>query len=151
MKGTALSLDDLSLFLAICDAGGLTGAVAATGQSAPTLSRKMTALEQQTGRRLFLRGNQGFALTAEGRELRAEASALIDISRRLARWSNRDAATRVRITAGTWTSSWLARHLTSFWAEGADWVPEFLSSNVSLDISRREADIGFRNRRPEQT
>ncbi len=145
-----LSLDDLLLFLAVCEAGGLAGAVVTTGQSAPTLSRKMTGLERQTGRRLFLRGNQGFALTAEGRDLKAEAEALTGISRRLSRWRETGEMTRVRITAGTWTSAWLARHIDGFWQSGAGWVPEFVSSNVVLDISRREADIGFRNRRPEQ-
>jgi DNA-binding transcriptional LysR family regulator len=146
----ALSLDDLMQFLAVCEAGGLAGAVAETGQSAPTLSRKMTGLERQTGRRLFLRGRQGFALTAEGRALRDEAADLSGVSRRLSRWQIAGPATRVRITAGTWTSSWLAAHMPQFWQVGADWVPEFLSSNAVLDISRREADIGFRNRRPEQ-
>jgi DNA-binding transcriptional LysR family regulator len=41
--------------------------------------------------------------------------------------------------------------MAGFWRETASWVPEFLSSNAVLDISRREADIGFRNRRPEQS
>ncbi len=145
-----LSLDDLKLFLAVAQAGGLAGAVGVTGQSAPTLSRKMTGLERLTGRRLFLRGNQGFALTAEGRALRDEAGALTGISRRLQSWQESAPATRVRITAGTWTSAWLAQNIQSFWQVDAGWVPEFLSSNAVLDISRREADIGFRNRRPEQ-
>ena len=149
MKDT-LSLDALKLFLAVAEAGGLAGAVAETGQSAPTLSRKMTGLERQTGRRLFLRGNQGFQLTADGRALAAEASDLVGISRRLSRWSTQSAPSRVRITAGVWTSAWLARHARGFWSSGDGWVPEFVSSNAVLDISRREADIGIRNRRPEQ-
>ncbi|MEM7719311.1 MAG: LysR family transcriptional regulator [Pseudomonadota bacterium] len=146
-----LSLDDLTLFLAVCEAGGLAGAASATGQSAPTLSRKMTSLEQKTRRRLFLRGNQGFALTAEGRALRDEAQELAGLSRRLSRWTDDDAPVRVRITAGTWTSHWFARHINAIWSRDAGWVPEFLSSNAPLDISRREADIGIRNRRPEQS
>ncbi|MEL7149933.1 MAG: LysR family transcriptional regulator [Pseudomonadota bacterium] len=145
-----LSLDDVKLFLAVCTAGGLAGAVAATGQSAPTLSRKMTNLERHVGRRLFLRGNQGFALTAEGRALQAEAEELNGFSRRLARWTDGGAPVRVRITAGTWSSLWLAKHMSAFWTQGDGWVPEFVSSNAVLDISRREADIGFRNRRPDQ-
>lgn len=145
-----VSLDDLSLFLSVCEAGSLSAAAAATGISAPTLSRKMTALERGVGRRLFLRGNQGFLLTAEGRELHAEASALSPIALRLARWTEGNAPVRVRITAGTWTSHWLARNIPEYWQAGAGWVPEFLSSNAVLDISRREADIGLRNRRPDQ-
>ena len=145
-----ISLDDLKLFLAVAQAGGLSGAVGMTGQSAPTLSRKMTGLERQTGRRLFLRGTQGFALTAEGRALLDEAAALSGISRRLAIWTEGAPATRVRITAGTWTSAWLAQNVSRFWQPEAGWIPEFLSSNVVLDISRREADVGFRNQRPER-
>lgn len=146
-----LSLDDLSLFLAVCEAGGLAGAVAATGQSAPTLSRKMSALERRTGRRLFTRGNQGYALTSDGQALRAELGALSDLRRRLSSWSGVEGPARVRITAGTWTSRWLARNLSCYWQPDGAWVPEFLASNAVLDIARREADIGFRNRRPEQS
>jgi len=150
MKDT-LSLDDLLLFLAVCDAGGLAGAVQPTGQSAPTLSRKMAAVERQTGRRLFMRGRDGYSLTAEGRELRREAESLSEARTRLATWSGLGREVRVRITAGTWTSHWLAQNLGSFWRRGTGWVPEFLASNANLDIARREADIGLRNRRPEQT
>jgi DNA-binding transcriptional LysR family regulator len=53
------SLDDLSLFTAVAEAGGLSGALGTTGQSAPTLSRKMAALEKRMNRRLFLRGPKG--------------------------------------------------------------------------------------------
>ena len=151
MKDRALSLDDLALFLAVCDAGGLAGAVAATGHSAPTLSRKMTSLERQTGRRLFLRGNKGYVLTSDGRSLRDEAAALVQIRRRLAAWTATDEKARIRITAGTWTSRWLAQNLVGYWSAQAAWVPEFLASNAVLDIARREADIGFRNVRPEQS
>ena len=149
MKGE-LSLDDLMLFLAVCAAGGLAGAVAETGQSAPTLSRKMVALERQTGRRLFIRGNKGYVLTAEGRELKAEAEGLTAIRRRLAAFSVAARTPRVRITSGTWNAHNLARNLSAFWAPGDPWVPEFLASMAVLDIARREADIGIRNRRPEQ-
>lgn len=145
-----LSLDDLVQFLAVCKAGGLAGAVAETGQSAPTLSRKMVSLERQTGRRLFIRGNKGYVLTAEGRALRAEAEGLTGIRRRLAAFSVTAQTPRVRITSGTWNAHNLARNLSEFWAPGDPWVPEFLASMAVLDIARREADIGIRNRRPEQ-
>jgi DNA-binding transcriptional LysR family regulator len=145
-----LSLDDLSLFLAVCEAGGLTGAVAETGQSAPTLSRKMAALEKATGRPLFIRGNKGYALTAEGRELRAEAEGLTGIRRRLQAFSVAARTPRVRITSGTWNAHYMARNLSKFWTLGDAWVPEFIASMAVLDIARREADIGIRNRRPEQ-
>ncbi len=55
------------------------------------------------------------------------------------------------IRDGIWTARFLARHIRRIWQPGAPWVPEFLASNATVDIARREADIGVRNRRPEQS
>ncbi|MGZ9810691.1 LysR family transcriptional regulator [Pseudoroseicyclus sp. H15] len=146
------SLDDLRLFVAVADAGGLAGASRATGTSLATLSRRMTALERALARRLFVRGKRGYALTAEGRALLAEAAALRDAAQRLDRWAAAESpAPRVRITAGSWTARFLARGLAGRWSAGAGWVPELLASNARVDIARREADIGIRNRRPDQS
>ena len=146
-----ISLDDLRLFLAVTDAGGLQGAVATTGVSAPTLSRRMVELERATGQRLFARGRTGYALTARGRELLAEAEPLRQIPARVAAWASGPAATpRVRITAGVWTARLIARHIGKVWTPGDPWVPEFLAANANLDLARREVDIGIRARRPEQ-
>ncbi|MFZ3581969.1 LysR family transcriptional regulator [Loktanella sp. DJP18] len=146
-----LRLDDLALFLAVIAAGGLQGAVATTGVSAPTLSRRMTALETQTGR-LFHRGVTGFALTARGRDLAATAAPLTELQDRIARWVTADSGPLpVRITAGSWTSRFLARHIGQVWQPGAVWTPAFLSANALLDIARRAADIGIRSSRPTQS
>lgn len=145
-----LSLDDLSLFAAVAEAGGLAGALAATGQSAPTLSRKMTALERRMGRRLFLRGPKGYALTADGRALLDELGPLAEVRRHLSQWADAAQTHQVRITAGRWTARWLVQNLHRFWNARATWTPEFVASNALLDIARREADFGFRNARPDQ-
>lgn len=150
MKRT-LDLDDVALFLAVADAGGLAGAVRATGASAPTISRRMAELERRVGRRLFERGPRGYALTADGRDLLVEAEDLRAAAARLGRWAEgARSALRVRITAGLWTSRLLARRIGAVWSRGDGWVPEFLASNANVDIARREADIGVRNRRPDQ-
>lgn len=145
-------LDDFVLFLAVADAGGLSGAAQSTGTSVPTLSRRMTDLERRTGRRLFQRGNHGYALTSHGRQLRDDLGDLRTLSARLGRWSAEgQTAPWVRITAGHWTARYLARRIADIWTREARWVPEFVASNVRVDIARREADIGIRNRRPDQT
>jgi len=144
------SLDDLALFIAVADAGGLAGAARATGASVPTLSRRMTALERALGARLFERGKRGYTLTAQGRDLLAEAAPLRDAAARLARFGAEARMLPVRITAGLWTSRFIARHLDRLWTPGAGWVPQMLASNADVDIARREADIGIRNRRPSQ-
>ncbi|WP_068115547.1 LysR family transcriptional regulator [Tropicimonas marinistellae] len=147
----AMSLDDLSLFLSVAEHGSLTAAAQVTQTSVPTLGRRMTRLEAQIGRRLFLRGTQGYALTAEGRALAEEAQSLKAATERIDRWRNRGGrAVRVRITAGNWTARFIARNITRIWSPDDIWAPDFLASNRNVDIARREADIGIRNRRPEQ-
>jgi len=147
----SLSLDDVELFVAVADAGGLGGAARATGVSAPTLSRRMAELERRAEARLFERGPRGYALTSEGRALLEEAEGLRAVAARLGRWSGgARRPARVRITAGTLTSRMLARGIGAVWAPGDGWMPEFLASNATVDIARREADIGVRNRRPDQ-
>ncbi len=148
---TTPSLDDIALFLAVADAGTLAGAAKRSGASQPTLSRRMTELERQLGQQLFQRGAQRYGLTSEGRQLAEEMRGLREVSARLGRWRQGAAGpVRVRITAGLWTSRFLARGLAGVWSPEAPWLSEFTASNADLDIARRAADIGVRNRRPEQ-
>jgi DNA-binding transcriptional LysR family regulator len=140
---------DLGLFAAVARSGSLAGAARETGLSQATLSRRMTALEQRTGRRLFVHGGSGYTPTAAGRALLERAKKMEAAARDIAQWA---AATsgppRVRISSGTWTSAYLVHHLTDHWTPDAVWSPEFVSSNLDLDIERREVDVGVRNRRP---
>ncbi len=144
-------LDDYALFLAVADAGGLSGAEKATGTSLPTLSRRMAELERTLGKRLFERGPRGYTLTAEGRALQQEAEPLREAASRLHRFQSTETAPEVRITAGGWTTRYVARHLSQIWTPESPWRPALLASNTNVDIARREADIGIRNRRPEQS
>lgn len=150
MKGK-VALDDYVLFLAVADGGGLAAAVHNTGVSAPTLSRRMGQFEAQIGLRLFQRGTQGYSLTADGVALRDEARALQSVMARLAAFGSQQKKARVRITAGMWTSRHIARNIAQVWSTSAHWVPEFLPTGTDMDIARRVADIGVRNRRPTQS
>ncbi|KEP68357.1 LysR family transcriptional regulator [Thioclava dalianensis] len=145
------SLDDLALFLAVAEAGGLSGAARATGASVPTLSRRMTALEAQLGIKLFARGKRGYALSARGRELAGELAELHALRARVRRFALRDSQARVRVTAGQWTSRFIALNIAQVWTPESLWLPEFVASNADADIARREVDIGIRNRRPTQS
>lgn len=149
MNESHIRLDDLELFLATARAGSLSRAAETCGIPLPTLSRRMSALETQTGRKLFLRGKSGYALSAEGRSLAEEMADLPVSRRRLSDWLRRDhGPRRVRITAGFWTSRLIAMRLAQ--QPRAAWIPEFIPSNAALDLARREADIGIRNREPAQ-
>ncbi|MEL7114413.1 MAG: LysR family transcriptional regulator [Pseudomonadota bacterium] len=142
---------DYALFSAVARHGALARAAAETGVSAATLSRRMTALEARLGRRLFHHGAQGYTPTSEGRALLARTERMEAAAADIAQWqAAQTGPVRVRISAGTWTAMTLAQNLTQFWSPSAPWVPEFLHTNVEMDIARREIDIGLRARRPDQ-
>lgn len=141
---------DLNLFLAVARGGGLAGAVAETGLSPATLGRRMTTLERDLEQRLFVRGARGYGLTEAGRSLLERAMAMDGVATDIARWRDGLAPLRrVRISAGTWTAQLMADNLGRYWSPDDPWVPEFLAADARLDIARREADIGVRNRRPD--
>ncbi len=61
--------DDLRVFLTLAREGTLTTAAKALGVSHPTVSRRVQALEQQIGARLFERLPDRFVPTSAGEEL----------------------------------------------------------------------------------
>ena len=143
--------NDLAYFSAVARTGSLGRAAVETGVSAATLSRRMKAFEASLGRRLFLHGSDGYALTSEGRDLLKRTTQMEDAARQISQW--RDQATGpvcVRISAGTWTALDLAQQLNDYWTPDAVWLPEFMYCDLNLDIARREVDIGIRNARPDQ-
>jgi DNA-binding transcriptional LysR family regulator len=146
-----LSWDDLKLFLHVARLGGLSAARATTGLSAATLGRRVAALERQVGRPLFHRAQTGYRLTAAGEELLGEAEEVEAAMRRLGRWREGEAGQRtVRISAGNWTSAFLARHIGSLWRPDDPFRIEFVTAYAKIDIGRRNADIGVRSDRPTE-
>ncbi len=143
-----LDWHDLQLFLAVANASGLAGAVRITGLSAPTLGRRMTALEQAVGCELFVRRQSGYELTADGAQLLKHVRSMQEASTGVTRWQEqRDQQTVIKITAGAWTSRFIAQNLDSL---PADTCIRLVPDNNFLDLRRREAHLAIRNRRPTQ-
>lgn len=141
--------DDLRLFLAVSRLGGLSAARAATGFSPATLGRRITALERAVGVPLFKRLQTGYRLTGAGQELFAHAEEVERAMAGVARWKEGAQAQRaVRISAGNWTTDFLARNIGVIWSPG-DPMIEFVAANARIDIGHRAADIGIRNARPD--
>ncbi|MEM0936630.1 MAG: LysR family transcriptional regulator [Pseudomonadota bacterium] len=143
--------EDYACFTQVARHRGLRGAAEALGVSIPTLSRRMRAFEARIGRRLFVHGRAGYALTAEGRALwerteRMEAAATsVDLWR-----AEATGPVPVRISAGTWTALHMTERLGEIWQPGGAWVPELVHCERVMDLARREIDIGVRNARPDQ-
>jgi DNA-binding transcriptional LysR family regulator len=143
--------NDLSLFVLTARLGSLAAAARAARVSPPTLGRRLQALEAATGRSLFERRAGGYVLTEAGRDLLAQAEPVEAAMLAVERWRDRGVAGRtVRVSAGSFTSRFLAQHFGEIVAEGDAFRLQLLPAEVRLDIGRRAADIGIRNRRPEE-
>lgn len=150
-KNKTPNWEDLRLFLAVAQEGGLTSAVDATASSAPTLNRRMRNLEITLGITLFNRHRTGYDLTAHGRELLHKVSEMATHTKSIQAWREQlDQRHVVRITAGAWTSVFLARHLERFSDQSDNTRIELLTGANFLNLSRHEADIGIRNKTPHQ-
>jgi DNA-binding transcriptional LysR family regulator len=148
MDETNFDWDDLRLFLAIARQGGLGPAAESTGKSPPTLGRRMVALERRLGLELFKRLPRGYDLTEQGRDF---LSKIIAIENKIAPLAEVGKPRRpvVKISAGQWVTDLLCRKAAEI-VESDPVLLRFIAADHVLDIGRREAVIGVRNRRPEQ-
>lgn len=80
---TDVTLKQVLYFQALANAGSFSRAAAEVGISQPSLSLQISALEKQTGLRLFERGRRGVSLTPEGRALRDRALDVAEAMRAL--------------------------------------------------------------------
>jgi len=141
-------------FLASAEAGSLSAAARALGQTQPTLSRQVAALEADLGVTLFERTGRTLSLSQSGLQLldhfrtMGEAAAQISMA---ALGQSQAIEGLVTITASDAVSAYwlppLLKHLRVM-EPGID--IEVLAANDVRDLRRREADIAIRHVRPEQ-
>lgn len=139
--------------MAVARTGGLSAASARTSLSAATLGRRMATLERALGTPLFIRRRDGYDLTAAGQELLSRGGDAEGAMLSIERWSaTASPPTAVRIASGAWTGAFLAAHAEPIAGtadqSGPRLILDLLSGLRSVDLLRREADLGIRNRRP---
>lgn len=152
----ALEWNDLSVLLAICRAGTLSGAARTLGINHSTVFRKINAIEEKTGVRFFERLPDGYAMTDAGRtamryaeRVEAEVHAL---SREVLGQDMRLQG-KITVTAMEGFASYLApKMIAGFCKQHPQVSVEVLANLSALDLSRREADLAIRaTRKPPDT
>jgi DNA-binding transcriptional LysR family regulator len=139
---------DVKIFLAVARAGSLGGAARLTGQSQPTMGRRLRVLEREVGQALFQRGKDGFVLTDEGAAVLAHSERMeeeaLAFERRLAGQAQQLEG-QLRVSS----SDWFGVHiLTPVFAEFVQQHPlvniELITDARLFSLARREADLVFR-------
>lgn len=139
--------DDLRVVLAVFREGTLSGAARRLGVTHSTVFRRLGAIEETMGARLFERFRDGYAPTPAGETAAASAVRLEDevltLERTLSGQDLRPFGT-VRIATTDTFGGMLVRHLPAMRAMHPGIRLEITISNAMANLTRREAEIAIR-------
>jgi DNA-binding transcriptional LysR family regulator len=144
--------NDLRVFLTLAREGSLTAAARRLDVSHPTVARRIKALEESIGARLFDRLPDKFVLTTAGEGLLEDANAMERAADSLHRRSAGLGDTvhgTVRLSAGEAMAGFIARHLLRLRGGMQCIEIELTASHMLANLSRREADLLIREQVPE--
>ena len=145
---------DLKFFLSMTEHGSLSAAARAEGVSQPTLSRRLTILEESLKADLFNRSVDGLELTPTGERLVEHAARMKEEAisiERIATGRDDRLSGKVIISAVEILGTvWLPKCLREF-SRIYDGVQIDLQIDTApADLLRREADIAIRMYRPQE-
>jgi len=146
--------DDLKYFLAMADEGSLSAAARKLTVSQPTLSRRLTTLEEDIGAELFSRTRTGLEMTVLGEQLVQYARHMQDDVHSVERLiTGHDSSLKGSVVIScteTLGAEWLVKHTRPFHDQFPGITVEIKVANSTSDLLRREADIALRMFRPAQ-
>lgn len=140
--------DDLKTVLAIAEAGSLSGAARGLGVSHATVFRRLRAIEDRFGVKLFDRDAGGYTPTPAGEDIAQAAkrmeSEVVGVERRVAGRDLLPSGSLRITTTDTLLSSLLTPILAAFRSDYPEIRLEVSVSNAPLSLARREADVAVR-------
>lgn len=146
--------DLIQSFLVVARTGSLSAAARELGESQPTLSRDIQAIESATKLSLFQRTTQGLKLTVAGQSLVDAASKMddaADLFQRQVSGLSVELEGDVRISVNEIVGIYLLPPaIAAFRREHPGVHIEIVISNQASSISKREADIALRMFKPTQ-
>ncbi len=140
--------EDFRLVKAIADARALTGAARDLGINHSTVFRRLGALEEALGTRLFERSRGGYAPTAAGEEMIGLAGRMdqdiVDFERKIAGRDVKPAGELRVATNDTLLVHLLTPVFATFRAAFPDIRLDVAVGNPALNLARRDADVAIR-------
>ena len=140
--------NDIRLFLAVARAGSMVGAARLARTDQSTISRRINALQEKLGAKLFERYSKGMRLTETDKLVFSFAETMeesaIDIERSSA---SVDGEMRGIVTISTTEglgAYWLAPKLISVQRQYPGLIINLDTTKIARDLSRHEADIAIR-------
>ena len=144
----SINWDDLHYCLAVVREGSVTAAARKLGVNHTTVSRRITALEQELSATLFDRSTAGWLLTPFGESILGAMEQMdeeVHSIRRHATADRKDLSGHIRVTAvDACIQSLLLPGLRTFTRDHPEITIDLISSDVAFNLAVHEADIAFR-------
>jgi DNA-binding transcriptional LysR family regulator len=143
----SMSWDDVRVFLSVAREGTVRRGAAVIGSSHSTVLRRLSALEESLGVRLFHRRSDGYELTPSGERARDAALMLEDRMhdmRRQVQGGDARLSGHVRVALPDAFLPLLLRALPRFEAVYPSIELELVTSTRYVDLHRGEADVAVR-------
>lgn len=143
-----VSWDDLRYCLAVVREGSVTAAARKLGVNHTTVSRRVSALEQELNATLFDRSTAGWLLTPFGESILGAVKQMDEevlAIRRQAMADHQELSGRIRVTAvDVCIQSLLLPGLRVFIRQHPEIIIDLIASDISFNLAVHEADIAFR-------
>lgn len=143
-----LEWSDLTVILAICRAGSLSGAARTLGHNHSTIFRKINAIEDKTGVRFFERLPDGYRMTEAGQTAMSYAERIENEVHALGRevlGQDMRLQGKIRVTAPEGITTQITPRLFAEFCRLNPGVSiEMTGGSFALDLSRLEADVAIR-------
>lgn len=140
--------DNIRYFLALARTGTVAAAARTLGVNQTTVSRRITALEQQLDRALFVRSGKGWLLTGGGEQLVILAEHMAEQASAIRRQALADSQALsglLRVTvADVCTQRLVMPALEAFTRQYPDVELEVVATREELNLALREADVALR-------
>jgi DNA-binding transcriptional LysR family regulator len=141
-------------FLAVAEGGSLSAAARTTGQSQPTLGRKIRQLEQELESTLFTRHARGLELTADGAAILGAARQMRQAMKQIeltVAGRESDLSGTVRVTASEIVSQHLLPPIIAQLRQDYPMINiDLIATDDTENLLFREADVAVSMFRPEQ-
>ena len=142
--------DDFRLVKMIAEHRGLGPAAQIMKLNHSTVFRKLNALEERLGTRVFERARAGYVLTAAGEEMLAiagqMAESVYDFERRLAGMDSRPTGELRVTTTDTIFEYLLAPIFAEFRRQYPGIILDVVIESRALNLSRRDADVAIKQK-----
>ena len=149
-----MSWEDWRLFLAVAEAGSLSGAARALRLGQPTLSRRIGLLEEQVDGALFVRRPDGVVLTPLGERLLPTARQMAESAseaRRIVAGGERRPEGKVRVAAPPGVAFDFLAPVAGVLRKRAPGITLEVRADVDyVSLARGEADLALRARAPAE-